>query len=225
MNNASNLLFRQFITGNPWKVRRHTYVAILGILVVYLAMTVYTGIIQAAQIRSFLYSLILVFEAVGALNIRRGHPYWPAYKIEKILGAIGFAGLSASTGIGLVGNNLTLGLWIFFIIAAKILSFEFILRKNSGLEAQALHTAIGMIPKPETQEEQDEILTIAAAVYRHGLGSEIARLEYMDAVEGPNITKWAKETRDMLIARRQKAAELQALGIDVEARDLEEYDL
>lgn len=222
------LLLRTF-AGPRWRVRRATYTSTALAALFFLFASVYLDsgiwpVSDQGRLRTFLYGIVVMFEGVGALNIRAGVMYGAAYRIEKALGTTLFMGLFISAGTGLAGSTFTSAIWFTGILITKVAIFEWIVSRNAILDKGGLHTAFGKIPPPSSRDEVVAVLSTGASYIRHGYATDDDIAEMELAIDAPNISDWAKERVEILSARRQRAAELQEAGIEIEARDLDPDD-
>lgn len=219
---------RLLFGGPRWRVRRATYASLIVLSLAFITatqtVTIFAKQSEVAQLRSFLYMMIVLFEGVGAINLRLGYGYGHAYQVEKGIGAVGFTGLSAANAVGLTGTTFQLVVWFVVLIVAKVIAFEWIVSRNAIMDSEGLNTALGKIPPPRTREEVVAVGSAAAAYARHGFFTDEDREELWDALGAPPINPWARATRDRLLRRRERAGALQAAGIDVEANDLDPND-
>lgn len=80
---------------------------------------------------------------------------------------------------------------------------------------------MGRISAPRDREEVTTFASTTAAFARHGFLTDEDRVELMDALNAPLVGQWARDTAQRMRRRRERVADLQSAGIDVEASDLD----
>lgn len=200
-------------------VRKATYLTSLALLAAYLAVALLARGDRLALLRSFSYAVIALADLVASAAIRPTFLYHPAYKVEKWLSGVGFAGLAASTATGTAAPELIALLWLACLVVAKMAAFEFIVHVNHQRDRKLIKTTFGLVPTPP-EDVLIQMVQIVAGAARHDDIPQPWR-EILNADTGhPTRSDIAEDLRRQIAARRERAARQQAITDEVSVESL-----